>query len=69
MSDDQKASRRKNISNLLIGFAVFYSLVIVIGDFNGIDMGNTLTMYLYFLGFVASHEGINMSTPAGGFKK
>lgn len=69
MTDVEKSQRRRKVSNILLGFAIVYSIFIVIGDFFGKNMDNTVAMYLYFLMFVAAHEGINMATPAGGFKK
>lgn len=69
MTDEEKSQRRRKVSNVLLGFAIVYSILIVVGDFFNKNMDNTVTMYLYFLMFVAAHEGVNMATPAGGFKK
>jgi hypothetical protein len=69
MTVDQKAERRRKVSNILLTFAIVYSIFIIVGDFMGKNMDNTINMYLYFLVFVGSHEGINMGTPAGGFKQ
>lgn len=69
MTDELKAKRRRKISTILIVCVLLFSTAILFGDFMGYKMEHALTMYLYFLSFVASHEGINMVTPAGGFKR